>query len=228
MNIHEGHRERMKSNFAEHGLESFNDLNALELLLFYAIPRSDTNPVAHRLLDRFGSLAAIFDASERELTDVEGVGTNTAILLRLLPQILKKSRVSRTAEIKQITCSYDAGRYLMPRFLNERDEAVYVLFLDAKKSVISCLEMGRGVVNGAEVNVRRIVETALKNKACSVIVAHNHPEGLALPSREDDYFTKRLYDSLNLIGIRLEDHIIFAGDEYVSLADSGMMELYRY
>ncbi len=228
MNIHEGHRERLKSGFSQHGLESFDDLNALELLLFYAIPRNDTNPVAHRLMERFGSLAAVFDASERELMEVDGVGRSTAILIRLLPQILKKSVVSQTEEIKQIRNSADAGRFLSPRFIGEKDEAVYVLFLDSKKCVIRCCEMGRGVVNGADVSVRRIVEAALKDKVSSVIVAHNHPDGIALPSKEDDYFTKRLYSSLNLIGIRLEDHLIFAGDEYVSLADSGLMQLYKF
>lgn len=228
MNIHEGHRERLKASFSEHGLESFNDLNALELLLFYAIPRSDTNPVAHRLLDRFGSLAAVFDASERELMDVEGVGRSTAVLLRLLPQMLKKSMVSETAEIRQIRKPSDAGRFLLPRFMYEKDEIIYVIFLDTKKCVICCSEMGRGVVNGADVSVRRIVEAALKNKASSLILAHNHPDGIALPSKEDDSFTKRLFSSLNLIGIRLEDHLIFVGDEYVSLADSGLMQLYKY
>ena len=218
----------MKARFSEHGLESFSELNALELLLFYAIPRSDTNPVAHRLLKHFGSLEAVFSASERELTEIEGVGPSAALLLRLIPQIVKKSQVTRTEEIRQITNSREAGSYLLPRFLNEKDEVIYVLFLDAKKSVIACSEMGRGVVNGADISVRRIVETALKNKASSVIVSHNHPDGIALPSKEDDYFTKRLYSSLNLIGIKLEDHLIIAGDEYVSLADSGLMSLYRF
>lgn len=228
MNIHDGHRERLKTSFAEHGLESFNDIAALELLLFYAIPRSDTNPVAHRLLDRFGSLSAVFNASERELTEVKGVGASAATLLRLIPQIMKKSMVSLTEDIKQIRNATDAGNYLMPRFFNEEDEVVLVMFLDAKRCVISCLEMGRGVVNTVDTSVRRITETALKSKANSVIIAHNHPGGVALPSREDDFMTKRLFTALQTLGIRLEDHLIFAGEEFVSLSDSGVMSLYRY
>ena len=225
MDIHDGHRERLKASFSEHGLDSFNDINALELLLFYAIPRSDTNPIAHRLLERFGSLSAVFEASERELMEVQGIGPNAALLIRLILQISKKSFVSETVRIKQILNSNDAGDYLLPRFLYEKDEVVLVMFLDAKKCVISCMEMGRGVVNTVDTSVRRIVETALKNKACSVILAHNHPDGLALPSREDEYLTKRLYNALGIIGIKLDDHLIISGDEYVSMADSGTLNL---
>ena len=228
MSIHDGHRERLKERFAEHGLDSFDDLNALELLLFYAIPRRDTNPIAHELLNKFGNLEAVLNASERELTEVPGIGKNVAILLRLVPQIVKKSQVSKASEIKIIGNSTDAGKYLLPRFMNEKDEVVYMLCLDSKRSVICCLEMGRGVVNAVDTNIRRMVETALKHKATTVIIAHNHPSGFALPSREDDYFTGRLYKAMETIGIRLEDHLIIVGDDFVSLADSGVMSMYRY
>lgn len=228
MNIHEGHRERLKERFAEYGLDNFSDLNALELLLFYAIPRRDTNPIAHELLERFGTLEAVMNASERELTEVSGIGRNAAVLIRLVPQLVKKSCVSKASEVKFISNSTDAGKYLLPRFMNEKDEVVYMMCLDSKRSVICCLEMGRGVVNAVDTNIRRIVETALKYKACSVIIAHNHPSGIALPSREDDYFTNRLYRALDTIGIRLEDHLIIVGDDFVSFADSGVMGMYRY
>jgi len=228
MGIHDGHRERLKERFAEYGLDHFSDLNALELLLFYAIPRRDTNPIAHELLNKFGSLDAVLSASEQELTEVPGVGRNAAILIRLMPQIVKKSQVSKASEIRTIRNSTDAGKYLLPRFMNEKDEVVYMMCLDSKRSVICCLEMGRGVVNAVDTNLRRMVETALKYKATSVIIAHNHPSGIALPSREDDYFTDRLYKALETIGIRLEDHLIIVGDDFVSLADSGVMSMYRF
>jgi len=228
MSIHDGHRERLKERFAEYGLDNFSDLNTLELLLFYAIPRRDTNPIAHELLNRFGSLEAVMNASERELMEVPGIGRNAAILMRLVPQIVKKSQVSKASEIRFISNSTDAGKYMLPRFMNEQDEVVYMMCLDSKRSVICCLEMGRGVVNAVDTNIRRIVETALKYKACSVIIAHNHPSGIALPSREDDYFTNRLFKALETIGIRLEDHLIIVGDDFVSLADSGVMSMYRY
>mgnify|MGYP004654711751 FL=1 len=228
MGVHDGHRERLRARFAEHGLESFNELNALELLLCYAIPRRDTNEIAHRLLDAFGSLSGVFQASMQELTSIPGIGENAATLILMVPQIVKKAHVSKARETKIIRNSTDAGNYLLPYFLDELDEIVMMLCLDNKRAVICCREMGRGVVNCVDANIRRMVETALKVKTTTVIVAHNHPNGVALPSREDDNFTRTLYRSLGLLGITLEDHIIVANDEFVSLADSGVMHLFKY
>ena len=228
MGVHDGHRERLSARFAEHGLESFNELNALELLLCYAIPRRDTNEIAHRLLDAFGSLSGVFQASMQELTSIPGIGENAATLILMVPQIVKKAHVSKAKETKIIRNSTDAGNYLLPYFLDEPDEIVMMLCLDNKRAVICCREMGRGVVNCVDANIRRMVETALKVKTTTVIVAHNHPNGVALPSREDDNFTRTLYRSLGLLGITLEDHIIVANDEFVSLADSGVMHLFKY
>jgi DNA repair protein RadC len=228
MGVHDGHRERLRKTYLEHGLMSMNDINALELLLFYAVPRRDTNELAHLLLQHFGSLDGVFSASDEELCEVEGIGAYAASLLTLVPEIMKKSRLSKSREIRQIRSSDDAGEYLLPYFMNERDEVVYLLCLDSKRAVICCAEMGRGVVNAVDASVRRIVEKALKVKACSVIIAHNHPDGLALPSREDDLFTKCLYNALETVGIRLEDHIIVADEDYISIADTGMMALYKY
>ena len=228
MGVHDGHRERLRARFAEHGLESFNELNALELLLCYAIPRRDTNEIAHRLLDAFGSLSGVFQASMQELTSIPGIGENAATLILMVPQIVKKAHVSKARETKIIRNSTDAGNYLLPYFLDEPDEIVMMLCLDNKRAVICCREMGRGVVNCVDANIRRMVETALKVKTTTVIVAHNHPNGVALPSREDDNFTRTLYRSLGLLGITLEDHIIVANDEFVSLADSGIMHLFKY
>ena len=228
MGVHDGHRERLRARFAEHGLDSFNELNALELLLCYAIPRRDTNEIAHRLLDAFGSLSGVFQASMQELTSVPGIGENAATLILMVPQIVKKAHVSKAKETKIIRNSTDAGNYLLPYFLDEQDEIVMMLCLDNKRAVICCREMGRGVVNCVDANIRRMVETALKVKTTTVIIAHNHPNGVALPSREDDNFTRTLYRSLGLLGITLEDHIIVANDEFVSLADSGVMHLFKY
>lgn len=227
MGVHDGHRARLRETFLEHGLQSMNDINALELLLFYALPRRDTNETAHLLLERFGSLHGVFSAPFEDLREVDGIGDYAAALITLVPEIMKKSSLSRSREIRQIRSSADAGVYLLPYFMNEQDEVVYMLCLDTKRAVICCAEMGRGVVNTVDANIRRMVEKALKVKASSVILAHNHPDGIAIPSREDDIFTKALYNALETVGIRLEDHIIVADEDYISLADSGMMNLYR-
>lgn len=222
MGVHDGHRDRLKSRFAEHGLESFNDINALELLLFYAIPRKDTNVMAHDLVDRFGSLSGVFDASLRELTEVPGIGENTALLIKLVPQMMKKCQLSKVNDIRVFRSSNDLGRFLVPRFMDERDELALLLCLDSRKSLICCRVLNRGVVNAVDITVRRLVELALKNKAASLVLAHNHPEGIALPSREDEAFTRKAAEALRLMGMELVDHIIVAGDRYFSMRDSGL------
>ena len=222
MGVHDGHRDRLKSRFAEHGLESFNDINALELLLFYAIPRKDTNVMAHDLVDRFGSLSGVFDASLRELTEVPGIGENTALLIKLVPQMMKKCQLSKVNDIRVFRSSNDLGRFLVPRFMDERDELALLLCLDSRKSLICCRVLNRGVVNAVDITVRRLVELALKNKAASLVLAHNHPEGIALPSREDEAFTRKAGEALRLMGMELVDHIIVAGDRYFSRRDSGL------
>ncbi len=223
MDLHGGHRQRLRQSFLEHGLGSMNEINALELLLFYAVPRRDTNETAHLLLRRFGSLDGVFSASVEELCEVEGVGEYAASLLTLVPQIMKKSAVSKVKETRQIRNSAEAGAYFLPFFMNEKEEVVYLLCMDAKRAVLCCEEMGRGVVNTVDANIRRMVEKALKVRACSAILAHNHPGGLAVPSREDELFTANLYSALETVGIRLEDHIIVADTDYVSFADLGIM-----
>jgi DNA repair protein RadC len=221
MNVHKGHRSRMKRRFLEHGLESFEDHHVLEILLFYALPRVDVNPLAHNLIKRFGSLAAVFDAPLDELEMVEGIGRNAATLIKLIPQVARRYMISRASFGDILDSSEKAGRYLLPRFFGERDEVVYLVCLDAKCKVLNCRLMFRGSVNSANVSIRKIVETALSFNATSVILAHNHTSGIALPSREDQITTRKIEAALKAVDIALTDHIIVADEDFVSLADSG-------
>ena len=215
----------MKARYKDHGLDNFNDVNVLELLLFYAIPRKDTNEIAHALLDHFGSLDRVLEASIPELEAVPGVGESSALLISLIPQIMRRYLTVKGNCVSTISGSADAGRYLVPRLMFEKDEKALLLCLDAKKSVISCDSLGSGAVNAVNISVRKVVEIAVRNRASSVILAHNHPGGVALPSREDERITVEIASALKLVGIPLDDHIIVAGDDYVSFADSGMIAL---
>ncbi len=208
MGTHDGHRARMKARFVRCGLDNFDDHSVLELLLFYAVPRRDVNELAHALLDHFGTLDAVFEASFEDMMQVPGAGENVATLLTLVPQVSRRYQLAKRRQQKLLRSSEEAGRYLVPLYLYERAEVVYLLCLDAKGGLISCREVGRGVVNAAEVSVRTIVETALSQKAVSVILSHNHVDAYALPSREDELTTKRVRDALLLVGITLADHII--------------------
>lgn len=217
---HEGHRQRMKKRFLKSDLDSFDDLAILEFLLYYAIPRKDTNPIAHNLLDHFGSLAAVLEAPVEELQTVEGVTENAAILLNLVPAVARQHMIRRTHFGEPLDTTTKCGEYLVPRFFGERDEVVWLLCLDAKLVPIDCRLLFRGSVNAANISIRKVVEVALACNATFVVLAHNHTSGLALPSREDVVTTERLRMALDAVGVLLCDHIIVAGDDFVSMSDS--------
>ena len=221
MSIHDGHRERLKKRFREEGLDGFTEFQILELLLFYIIPRRDTNPIAHALIDRFGSLHQVLEAPVEELEKVEGIGPNAALLLNLITSVARAYMVSRTENSKILRTIDECGEYLKSLFIGRRVETVYLLCLDAKCKVLGCREVGEGSVNSANVPTRRIVEIALGMNASSVILAHNHPSGIALPSKEDILTTRRVAAALSTVDIQLVDHIIVADDDYVSLVQSG-------
>lgn len=224
MGVHDGHRERLKNRFLKTGLEDFEDHNVLELLLFYSIPRMDTNETAHRLLDNFGSISAVFDASMEELCKVKGISTHTATLIKLIPRLFSVYEKDRTQGIKSITSTADAGRYLMPRFSGKTVEEVYILMLDDKLKILGCVKLFEGSVNSASVSIKKLVAEVMKYNATSVIMAHNHPAGVAIPSKEDVSTTQNVSKALSLIGVRLKDHIIVADGDFVSMRESSMMK----
>lgn len=220
--IHEGHRGRLKDRFRKEGLDGFTDVQVLELLLFFCIPRRDTNPIAHALLARFGSLHQVLEAPLHELEKVDGIGEQASTLISLTRQLARSYGVSQAGVEKILNTTTKCGEYLKPFFLGKRDETVYLLCLDAKCKALGCQEVGKGSVNSAGLSVRKIVETALAVNATSVVLAHNHPSGLALPSNEDVVTTRRVAMALDTVGIFLADHIVVADDDFVSLAQSGL------
>ena len=220
-NIHNNHRTRMKERFRDHGLDSFTDIQVLELLLFYAIPRKDTNPIAHALLKHFGSLAQVLDASVEELQKVEGIGENAALFLKLIPAAGKAYMIDSARHDVILDTLDKCGKYLQNYFIGCRVEKVYLLCLDAKCKVLACKEIGEGSVNSAGISTRKVVETALAVGASAVILAHNHPSGIALPSAEDMQTTKRIAMALQAVEITLVDHIIVADFDHTSMAQSG-------
>ena len=221
MSIHDGHRQRLKQRFQEEGLDGFTQIQALELLLFYCIPRKDTNPIAHALIERFGSFSQVLEAPVAELCKVPGVSRNTALFLQLNREVGRFYLVDRMQKNTVLTTLDACAAYMVPRFYGRSVETVYLLCLDAKCKVLCCKEVGEGSVNSAGISVRKIVETALHANATSVVLAHNHPSGLALPSEEDLQTTRRIAAGLQAVEIQLVDHIIVADDDYVSMAQSG-------
>lgn len=220
--IHSGHRQRLKERFLRDGLDHFEEHQVLELLLFYGIPQRDTNPIAHALINRFGSLSRVLEATPAELAEVPYVGENVATLFKLITEVTRYYHIN-CAKREQILTDIDAcGKYLVPFFYELANETVFLLCLDAKCKVLCCEKVGQGGVNSAGVPIRQVVETALRANATSAILAHNHPSGLALPSREDVMTTRRVAAALDAVEVELTDHIIVADGEWVSLAQSGL------
>lgn len=219
--VHKGHRQRLKSRFLETGLDSFTDVQALELLLFYAIPQKDTNPIAHALLDRFGSLSQVLDADVEELEKVSGISDHAATLLRLVTELGRFYQVDSAQRTEALTSLDACGAYLVPRFFGRKVETVFLLCLDAKCKVLCCREIGEGSVNAASISVRKVVEAALSSGATTVVLAHNHPSGVALPSADDVQTTRRVAAALSAVEVKLIDHIVVAEGDFISMVQSG-------
>ena len=220
MSNHDGHRDRLKERYIREGLDNFEPHQVLELLLFYCIPRKDTNDTAHELLNRFKSVAGVLEAPASELQKVVGIGPAAANFINFVHDLGRYYQVSRAAHPAILNTVTQCGEYLLPFFYNRRNETVYLLCLDAKCKVLCCKEVGEGSVNSAAIPIRRVIEMALAVNASSVVLAHNHPSGLALPSAEDICTTKRVGMALHAVEIQLVDHIVVADDEFVSMAQS--------
>ena len=223
MGIHDGHRDKMRQRFLRGGLDAFADHEALELLLFYAIPRRDTNPIAHALMERYGSLSAVLSAPVEDLQKVEGIGESAAILLSLVPRLYLRARLAEAQQEQILNSSEKAGAYLVERFAGEKHEVVYALCLDRKGKLIACKRLGEGDMASAGLDIRRLLEAALLTSASAVILSHNHPSGVALPSAEDRAATLQVRDALATMDIRLLDHIIVADGDFVSMEASGLL-----
>lgn len=219
--IHKGHRERLKQRFLEEGLDNFTDIQVLELLLFFAIPVKDTNPLAHSLLETFGSLSQVLEADVEDLKKVPGIKDHAATLLALVIDLCRYYQVNCAQQTQVLTTLDDCGRYLVPRFFGRTKETVFLLCLDAKCKVLCCKELGEGSINAASISVRKVVETALTANATTVILAHNHPSGIAVPSNEDVQTTRRIAAALKAVEVYLADHMVVAEGDYVSMIQSG-------
>lgn len=224
MSVHENHRQRVKTRYETYGIDMFDEHQALELLLFYCVPRRDTNEIAHNLINRFGSFGQVLDAPLKELEKVGGVGHNVALYLKLLRDSQRYYHTHKERETVFLQDLNACGRYLTNYFDGYKIESVYMLGLDAKCKVLCCREIGKGNVNSAAVSIRKIVDIALNENLTSVILAHNHPSGLALPSEADVQTTFRISQALKAIDVTLVDHIIVFESDFVSMNQSRLFK----
>lgn len=215
-----GHRQRIKNRFRQEGLDSFEDKHALELLLCYGLPRKDTKALAQTLINEFGGLTQVLDASAEQLEKISGVGENVSTFLTLVREFVRRYNISKQNSGVPLESLEHCAEIVKPYFEGKRNEVIYLLCLDAKFKILCCKQVGEGSVNAAAVSVRKIVETALNVNATTVVLAHNHPGGLAVPSEEDRQTTYRVANALRTVDVILADHIVVADDDAVSMVQS--------
>ena len=215
--VHTGHRARLRERLRREGLASFSEHEVLELLLTYAIPQRDVNPLAHELVARFGSLAGVLEADESELLRVDGVGANAALLLSMMPQLLRRYQMSAQGERPVITNLMQARAYCAPLFWGLKREQLYMVCLNKSGRVLHLALLHTGTVDEVALYPRVVVQTALRYDAHAVLLAHNHPSGVAQPSRADCAATDAVLRALETVGIKAVDHLIFSGDAVYSM-----------
>lgn len=223
-NIHAGHRERVRERFMEEGLDAFEDHEVLELLLYYCVRQRDTNALAHRMLKEYGTLNDLLEAHPRDIARRCKVSLNTATLISLCVPLARRYMKRKWGDRPVLNSSFKAGEYAMSLFAGRIYEAFFAICLDSQNKVNHAALVHEGTINEAPVYPRLIVETALRHKANSVILAHNHPGGSLKPSAADIEVTRKIFAALKAISIHVVDHIIVAGERYMSFAEQGLMD----
>ncbi len=217
---HGKHRERVRNLFLQSGLDGFSEHNVLELLLFYTIPQGDTNVTAHNLIDAFGSLQGVLDAPVEELRKVKGVGEYTAVFLSILPQLARRYFKSKSSDRIGMSEREALTQYVRTLFIGMKTEHIFLLSFDGSGQLNNTVKLSEGGVKQIRMDNRRVMEAALRSDASYVVLAHNHPGGVAAPSAADVSATRTAANLLASVDIHLENHLIVAGDDCFSMADS--------
>lgn len=217
--MHQGHRERMRKKFLLNGFDNFEDHEILEFMLFYAIPRKDTNEIAHLLIEKFGSIDAILDAPINLLKEVSGIGESAAIFIKMISSLARIYVERKNNSKNDYTDESDLNHRIALKFIGRMEETVAAILLDAKGKIIYEGIVSKGSVNSVDIYLRKIIELITLYNASSILIAHNHPSGIAVPSQEDITTTKNLATIFKGMNINFLDHIIVADHDFVSLKE---------
>ena len=223
---HSGHRERLRARYKSGGFSALADYEQIEFLLTYLLPRIDVKPTAKALLKKFGNIRGIVDAPVEELTKIAGIGETAALGISLLKNLITAYHSNEletpTNEIGTIS---KLIKYFKSKIASEPSEVFEMVCFDAKLRLIpsGSVRLFEGSLTCASVDVRKVIETAIKHGAAQIAIAHNHPSGVALPSPADNATTLSVFDALRTVGVELADHIIVADDDFVSLRHNGLL-----
>lgn len=218
----EGHRERLRKRFLSAGIKGFDDREALELMLTFALPRVDTRSVSVALMEKFGSLDNIFRQPPATLMTVQGVGESAAVLLCLTHQMQVLAAAPSRKTV--ITGPESVSAYLRKRLGTQRKERFTALLLNSANELIAEVDLEFGTVNRTQVYPRNLVEKVITHNASGVILVHNHPGGRLEASREDIALTGKLAKLGTEMDFRVLDHFIVTEDAVLSLRSSGLIE----
>lgn len=223
--IHSNHRKRVREKFIKFGLEPFSDFEVLEMLLFYSIKQKDTNPLAHALIKRFGSIESVFKADFNDLTEVDGISDVSASLIVFFRELNQYLGNKETTGL-YLSTSKDVGRFCCKYFSGRVEEKMIVISMGSANKVLSVDVVSRGTESETAYYPRRIMKAVIKNRANTVILAHNHPggEGKPDPSVDDVMITDSLSKLLAGFGVVVKDHIICSGKYFMSFSDEGYLK----
>lgn len=218
INIHKNHRQKVKERFFECGFTGMPDHNILEAILFLGIPQKDTNPMAHELIDTFGSFYGVLEAKKSDLMKIKGMTENAAFAIMSYLPVYRRYIESIQKKRPKFDSTDELVNFLRPLFLEKSAiERVFVLCFDAKDRLITCRHLCDGDISSSLFDVRELSRIVLEINAQKVIIAHSHPHGITLPSKEDIAITQYVYNLLDLLKVRLTDHIIVTDTEYLSM-----------
>lgn len=217
---HDGHRQRMREKYIRCGEEGFEDHELLEMLLYYCVSRRNTNETAHGMLDRFGTLENVFAADIEELEQFDYISKNGAVLIKLVGEMHRRCLIEKAGAVRRYDSIEKVGDFLVGLFKGQNTEKLYLLTFDSGMKMLDCACISEGTIGSVNVCIRKIVEITVCSKASNVIVAHNHPGGIAIPSKNDISLTHQLENLLELIDARLLCHMIVAGDRYAPIINS--------
>ena len=223
MGVHDGHRERMRERIDVAGIDSLQDHEVLEYLLFSFVPRRNTNDIAHALIEKFGSFSDVLNADAAALSEVPGMTENAARFLASLPAVLRRYAVSVTKRRPKLAGRRAAREYLAKEMFGLPVEVLGILALDARDGILRFHKLAVGTGDSVTVSVRQVAEFAMTSKAVSVIMAHNHPGGDPRPSQSDYDLTCEIAAVLSGIGVPLADHIIFTDTASYSFEENGLL-----
>ncbi len=220
VSIHKGHRMRVRKRYMDYGLESFTEYQVLEFILFHSIPQGDTNPLAHKLIDKFGSLEQVLRADNKTLMEVPGIKEVSAALITLFRDVSKYINVNNVKG-ESLPTTEAVGEFCCRYFSNNVVEEAILIVLDSKRRVVAVEVVSKGDETQTAFSPRTVMKLALAHHGCNVIAAHNHPDGNPMPSNQDVYNTNKLIPALREFDVFMIDHIVCSGDKYISMFEKG-------